>query len=201
MFEVLHSTKWRGLLGLGFAWGVGVYIGLQVLSQSGTLVVALATGSPELLQSFERFAPQLQRFAMLFALGAFIVIVSSLGILARIRLSIWHLSLPALVSAALALWLVEVRLIAVPALLIAIVIHCTLGLRLRSIRATVISWCALFFLSFSPADLTFIQYPGPPRLVKVISGLPSRRLLLEAPSRNQFFGDEGGKLAPWLWIW
>lgn len=65
------------------------------------------------------------------------------------------------------------------------------------------AWALFFASSIAPFDITFINYPGPPRFVKVITGLPSCEgygLLLryEAVWRGCI---RHGNEPEWVWVW
>jgi len=72
------------------------------------------------------------------------------------------------------LWfLIAYRLLALPFLITVVVLYC---LRPKRCATWMVLLALLFFvgLSFSPIDITFENYPGPPRFVPLVMGYPTK---------------------------
>jgi hypothetical protein len=187
---------------LGGLWALALYIGLQVVAQEGPAVATLATGLPNLVQDFGSWSPELQRIAGPISIVLFVLLVGVLVATMRRPPALPDFSLPVVLSAAMSLLVFRLRLIAVAFLIVAFIFHLRLSLQKGSPRTTLAFWAIFLALSFSPVDVSLIRYSGPPRLAKVVSGLPSQSLMSDAAAGEIFLaGCEGGELAPWLWVW
>lgn len=73
----------------------------------------------------------------------------------------------------------------------------------RNIKMLSIMWYIFLFFSILPVDITFINYPGPPRIVPYVKGLPSRELMEDAQRGEVVLGGcvITGYHPRWVVVW
>ncbi len=73
----------------------------------------------------------------------------------------------------------------------------------RNIKMLSIIWYIFLFFSILPVDITFINYPGPPKIVPYIKGLPSRDLMVDARRGEVVLGGcvITGYHPRWVVVW
>jgi hypothetical protein len=101
------------------------------------------------------------------------------------------------------LWfLIAYRLLALPFLITVIVLYC---LRPNRCATSVVVPALLLFvgLTFSPVDITFENYPGPPRLVPLVMGYPTKETAERAMRGECKLGGciVSGQEPKWVWVW
>jgi hypothetical protein len=109
---------------------------------------------------------------------------------------------PALFIVSLALWLSSLRLTAL-ALLIALATS-----YFRFLRSGRTALMRLLFVSFViavflPIDLWPVNYPGPPRFVPLVMGMPGPELSAQAERGEAILGGcmVRGNEPRWVWVW
>ena len=68
---------------------------------------------------------------------------------------------------------------------------------------SLVLWGMFFASSVVPFDLTFINYPGPPRFVRLIVGLPSPEGYLLLMQHEAVLAGcmRQGNEPKWVWVW
>jgi hypothetical protein len=64
-------------------------------------------------------------------------------------------------------------------------------------------WGLFYASSVAPFDITFINYPGPPRFVRLIAGLPSPQGYLLLMQHEAVWAGcmRRGNEPKWVWVW
>jgi hypothetical protein len=112
--------------------------------------------------------------------------------------------LPSVVLAVSALWLlVSGRLLSLPLALLAVVLLTT-GVRWRTLRHwAVAAWVLALATTFLPFDVTLRNYPGPPRFVPLIMGLPTADDAQKCERGEAVCGGclVSGREPAWVLVW
>ena len=101
------------------------------------------------------------------------------------------------------LWfLAAYRLVGIPLLVTVIVLYFRKPQRCAT-RWVVLVWLALLGTTLLPVDISFRNYPGPPRFVPLVMGLPARETVTRAERGECMLGGcvVTGYEPKWVWVW
>ena len=87
------------------------------------------------------------------------------------------------------------------AILLSLIRRSTIGWCRSAVLAAL--WALFFFITLSPYDISFVNYPGPPRFVRYISGLPTMEGFLSVQSHQAMLGGclRRRNEPKWVWVW
>lgn len=74
--------------------------------------------------------------------------------------------------------------------------------RCRTVWA-IVAWLVFVGSTFLPVDISFQNYPGPPRFVPLVMGLPTMETVLRATNGEVVLGGYvvTGFEPEWVWVW
>jgi hypothetical protein len=101
------------------------------------------------------------------------------------------------------LWfLAAFRLLAVPAYITVVLLYLLKPRRCQTAWAGV-AWLALIGITLLPIDLSFQNYPGPPRFVRLVMGRPTEETVERAKLGEFMLGGcvVSGYEPQWVWVW
>ena len=94
------------------------------------------------------------------------------------------------------------RLLSVPILILVIVMYFLGSVRCRTGRV-VAAWLLLIGSTLLPIDVSFRNYPGPPRFVPLVMGRPTQAAVERAERGEVMLGGciTSGYEPEWVWVW
>ena len=101
------------------------------------------------------------------------------------------------------LWLGIIhRLLGLCLLIVFLILYLTVYWHRKIILLPMI-WLLLITSTFLPVDLSFNNYPGPPRFVPLYMGLPTMEAIEEAKRGECMLGGcvVSGFEPKWVWVW